>query len=228
MIIIELLMSISCCNAERQLSNKGTDFYVGFLPSLSSHFQPSFRLLYTSDISNSTIISTNCAKCGATITTAVNSTMAGIIPALNIAIQSISSGIPINIFAEKNKFAAVVSLVLSNGMTGSYLALPSDEILCEQYEYFALSVALDSFSSNYVAGIFLIGARNSTNISIMLLIPTDKIENDDSYSSDFTLHQKETEFINADRTFDITGTRIVSDKPLTVISGHEAGSCSTQ
>ena len=38
------------------------------------------------------------------------------------------------------------------------------------------------------------------------------------------LHRKQTLYLGKNISSDITGTRIVSDKPLTVISGHEAGS----
>ena len=120
-----------------------------------------------------------------------------------------------------------------NGATSSYLALPYQEILTDEYEYFILSSG--SSSNNYHSGFLLIGFRDLTTItiypSIALIIPQDPQDQNSNNqliqpgeNHTITLHRRQTLFIGKDQGDDITGTRIVSDKPLTVISGHEAGS----
>ena len=119
-----------------------------------------------------------------------------------------------------------------DGTTSSYLALPYQEILTNEYEYYALST---SSNDEYYSGLLLVGFRDNTTVVIYpstnVTIPQDTqdqtsinklIQPGENHT--ITLHRRQTLFIGKDQGDDITGTRIVSDKPLTVISGHEAGS----
>ena len=120
-----------------------------------------------------------------------------------------------------------------DGATSSYLALPYQEILTNEYEYYALSTS--SSNDKYYSGLLLVGFRDNTTVVIYpstnVTIPQDT-QNQTSINQliqpgenhTITLHRRQTLFIGKDQGDDITGTRIVSDKPLTVISGHEAGS----
>ena len=124
-------------------------------------------------------------------------------------------------------------ITLSDRASASYLALPYQEILTNEYEYYALSSS--SSSDIYYSGLLLVGFRDNTTVviypSIALNIPHD-IQDRNSISKlihpgenhSITLHRGQTLFIGKDQGDDVTGTRIVSDKPLTVISGHQAGS----
>ncbi len=117
--------------------------------------------------------------------------------------------------------------------TGSYLALPYQELLTDQYEYYTLSTS--SSGSKYYSGFLLVGLRNNTSITIYPSIALNIINDTQNTTSTnimvlpgenhtVILHRRQTLYISKDGGADITGTRIVSDKPLTVISGHEAGS----
>ena len=124
-------------------------------------------------------------------------------------------------------------LTTSSTATGSYLALPYQELLTDQYEYYTLSTS--SSDSEYYSGFLLVGLRNNTSITIYPSIALN-ITNDTQNTTSTNimvlpgenhtviLHRRQTLYIGKDGGADITGTRIVSDKPLTVISGHEAGS----
>ena len=119
------------------------------------------------------------------------------------------------------------------GVTSSYLALPYQELLTDEYNYFALSSR--SSDDTYWSGFLLVGIKNNTTVtiypSIVLNIPQDT-QNKSSINKlvkpgeihTVILHRKQTLYLGKNISSDITGTRIVSDKPLTVISGHEAGS----
>ena len=121
----------------------------------------------------------------------------------------------------------------SDFTTASYLALPYQEILADQYEYYALSTVSSDKTKH--SGFLLVGLRDNTSICIYPSIPlniTEDTQNETSnnlevlpgQSHTVILHRRQTLYIGKDGGADVTGTRIVSDKPLTVISGHEAGS----
>ena len=121
----------------------------------------------------------------------------------------------------------------SSSSSSSYLALPYQELLADQYEYYTLSTS--SSSDEYYSGFLLVGLRNSTSITIYPSIPLN-ITSDAQIATSVRilvspgdnhtviLHRRQTLYIGKGDGADVTGTRIVSDKPLTVISGHEAGS----
>ena len=96
------------------------------------------------------------------------------------------------------------------------------------YEYYIISVqANDIIRSQFL----LVGCVNDTTITVTptqsLSLPQDpQIATDTSVtvepettSHTFTLNQMQTLFVSSAN--DLTGTKIVSNKPLTVISGHE-------
>ena len=138
-------------------------------------------------------------------------------------------GICIITSSSPNIFVAVY-LDLSVGVTSSYHALPYQAIITDEYKYFILSTG--SSYNSYHSGLLLVGFRDSTTITIYPSIGLNITRDQNSINQliqpgenhTITLHKRQTPFIGKDQGDDITGTRIVSDKPLTVISGHEAGS----
>ena len=126
------------------------------------------------------------------------------------------------------------NMYTSGGATASYLALPYQEMLTDTgYQYYVLSTS--SSSTEYNSGFLLVGFEPNTSITIYPSLPLN-ITNDtqDISSVDIVigpgeshtviLHRRQTLYIGKNGGADVTGTRIVSDKLLTVISGHEAGS----
>lgn len=111
---------------------------------------------------------------------------------------------------------------------GEYLAYPSEYLPVHQYQYYA--VTIDFNTTQVLNSIILVGTDDNTTVTIVptrsVTIPQDI---QDPSSIDvivnagiaFTvqLHRMQTFLITA--PVDITGTSITSDKPLTVISGHE-------
>ncbi len=134
----------------------------------------------------------------------------------------------------KNEMIYMIPYLYSGGASASYLALPYQEMLTDTgYQYYVLSTS--SSSIKYSSGFLLVGLRADTSITIYPSIPlTIPDDTQDINSVDIAigpgeshtviLHRRQTLYIGKDGGADVTGTRIVSDKPLTVISGHEAGS----
>ena len=114
---------------------------------------------------------------------------------------------------------------------GDYLAYPCQSFEINSYEYYAVSMT--STSSGFRSQVVLVACENETEVTIT---PTENInlprdaQDPDSSLIEILAGNNHTVMINQMRTLlvatmgaDITGTKIVSNKPLTVISGHECG-----
>ncbi|XP_019863132.1 PREDICTED: uncharacterized protein LOC105315950, partial [Amphimedon queenslandica] len=114
-----------------------------------------------------------------------------------------------------------------------YLVLPYHEYPgVSQYEYYAVSTS--SYRNTSLSQVLLVGCVNNTVISIIptvdLFIPIDVQKNgsDDilvtkGNSHTITLHEGQTLLLGKGNGSDISGTHFISNKPLTVITGHECG-----
>ena len=212
LVILFCVLFATKCSSEVFVNNEAKEFLTGFLPS-TQNFISGVQLVLISTSTNNI-----------SITTIYNDSTPGIVKQVNneskpavIIFPGVPSfvinGRPLHVFSEEYKFTVVASLQL-NGITASYLALPNQILLCREYEYFTIHTSSSS-PAERSAGALLIAAENDTHVTYTL--PSDQ-----SYEGYFELNSTESYFI--DELMDITGTKIVSDKPLTVISGHEAGS----
>ena len=115
-----------------------------------------------------------------------------------------------------------------------HLILPYHEYPgVSQYEYYAVSTS--SYYKAALSQVLLVGCINNTVISIIptvdLFIPIDVQKNgsDDilvtkGNSHTITLHEGQTLLLGKGNGSDISGTHFISNKPLTVITGHQCGS----
>ena len=114
----------------------------------------------------------------------------------------------------------------------TYLALPCHDYQISQYEYYTISTG--SYRNTTMSQALLVGCQNNTTVTITpsvdLFLPNNAQEPDDidivvskGISHTVLLHEGQTLYFG-EPDVDITGTHIVSDKPLTVITGHECGS----
>ena len=111
----------------------------------------------------------------------------------------------------------------------SYLALPCHKQPTTQYIYYVVS----TFGySNQMSQFMIIGCLNNSNVTIFpnndITVPSDPQDSAAvnitvlaGHSFDFVLHSLQTFFVFKPYV-DLTGTKIISDSPLTIISGHEA------
>ena len=111
----------------------------------------------------------------------------------------------------------------------SYLALPCHTQPTTEYVYYAVST---KGWSNQPSQFLIVGCSNNSNVTIVpsnsITVPSypqlsgsSNIVIAAGQSYTFTLHSMQTLFV-FEPNVDLTGTKITSDKPLTIISGHEA------
>jgi len=106
----------------------------------------------------------------------------------------------------------------------TFLALPTVTLcITNQFLYYGISV----YSGTYDNVILIVGTENDTKMELTVTQSVSvRIDNSINYlSSDvqysFNIRRLQTVYIGSPR--DMTGTRIVTDKPVSVFSGHECG-----
>ena len=125
-----------------------------------------------------------------------------------------------------------ITLYVADGYVyHTYLALPCHDYQISQYEYYTVSTG--SYRNTTMSQALLVGCQNNTTVTITpsvdLFLPNNAQEPDIDFvvskgiSHTVLLHEGQTLYFGAPDV-DITGTHIVSDKPLTVITGHECAS----
>ena len=127
----------------------------------------------------------------------------------------------------------LISVLVVNNNTGAYTmgdyaAYPYQQLNVQQYVYYTISTrSIVSYTSSLT---LLVGTADDTTVIITpsqnITIPTDTQNSSPDFtlqagiSHTITLNRLQTFLFEADNV-DLTGSKIVSDKPLTVVSGHE-------
>ena len=114
--------------------------------------------------------------------------------------------------------------------TGDYLAYPYQAFPLSQYQYYVVStemLVINFFSEE----VLLVGTEDNTTVTVVstqtVIAPVDIQTNSGSRlvaagsPFTFTIHRMQTFLLIGFLLLDISGTSIVSDKPLTVVSGHK-------
>ena len=134
---------------------------------------------------------------------------------------------------------SVLIMNFETGSFGSYLSLPSCDFFIPHYQYYAVSTS--SSVEEKRSEMLLIGNANNTVItvtpSVNVSMPSDAQDPNinsplitiaNGMTHTIVLHEFDTLLIKAGDSYsDLTGTKVVSDKPLTVISGHECANVPT-
>ena len=131
-----------------------------------------------------------------------------------------------------------ISVLLINfrpNSIGDYFAYPHliQNLTLAQYQYYAISTGSRAISAQSISEVLLVGTEDNTAVTVVptqnIIVPQNiqfsnspEINVTAGTPFSFTLHKMQTFLFGAPLN-DITGTSIVSDKPLTVISGHECG-----
>ena len=131
--------------------------------------------------------------------------------------------------------ANVYKIGSSSGTSGAYHIVPSLNLTLEQYEYYVMSINSKPGSTGRGSEMLLVGNVDNTTITIYpshsLTLPRDPQLSDEESNTlvvergqghTVTLHRLQTLLV-IKSSADLTGTRIVSDRPLSVLSGHECG-----
>lgn len=126
----------------------------------------------------------------------------------------------------------VMKHATANTLSGTYLALPATSYPhVREYEYFITSYFWNNrVSSNYSSTVVLVGCETNTSVVITpsqdveipphfvrASYPRGRLEAGESYP--VIIQPMET--LHLESFDDLTGTRVVSDKPLTVLGSHE-------
>ncbi len=132
--------------------------------------------------------------------------------------------------------SAPVSVLVVNyriATISEYPAYPKQKFSVLQYEYYIAAPKTDIVASSS-SEVLLVGTEDGTTVTITptvdIYVPGD-FQNLGSpqelvsagQTKQFTLNRLQTYYFGQNNAADLTGTSVVSDKPLTVISGNECG-----
>ena len=126
---------------------------------------------------------------------------------------------------------SVLVINYKSGSVGEYLAYPCQDLGDASYEYYVVSTGSLVPTTN--SEFLLVGCKDNTTITITPTVTVSIPANAQSISSplqsissgsdhQIILNKMQTLFVGKSSS-DLTGSKIVSNKPLTVVSGHECG-----
>ena len=222
---------LTCALAQ---SSYGTDFYIGAMRNFGEVTE-NLRLyiMTTSSLPVSFTVEnyTNVIITGTVTNTAsVNVSISVSQVTLDSSYSNRNKGI--HVYTNNGGLISVLVMNYQIGTVGEYVAYPSQELGdLNQYQYYAVST--ESIVDYTLSEVLLIGVKNNTIVTIIpahtITVP-ENIQNPSSPNVtiiagtpfSITLHRMQT-FLFGALDVDITGTSIVSNKPLSVVSGHECG-----
>ena len=209
----------------------GSDFYIGAMPNLGAG---EIRLYITTPSATIVNFAVETGTGYMVINTVTNSNPAFLyLPSSVITTDSSYSNRNKGIHVYSQVAGEDISVVLmhySPYTIGEYPAYPYQIFPVNQYKYYVVSTG--TLVSNTLSQVLLVGNEDNTTVTIVATQPLNLPQDVQSSVSGtifvpagnaytFTLHKLQTFFFGS--AIDLTGTSIVSGKPLTVVSGHECG-----
>lgn len=139
----------------------------------------------------------------------------------------------IHVFSTGSQDISVLVVNYQFGTIGDYLAYPYNNLALDRYEYYAVSTGSVVTSPPLWSLLLLVGCEDATTITVTPSQTITIYANAQSSSSSqrtVVAGSSHTILLNRMQTYlfgkpdsDMSGTKIVSNKPLTVVSGHECG-----
>ena len=187
-------------------SSHGNEFVVGFARALAGFIfegdEQVQSLLVTTSESNPVSFLVTGNGFEVTGTAMIDSTVSIPIPSRFSVLCSNKTNKGIRVKAEGDRTLSVSAITTYRSSSDAFMVMPCTQLSVTEYTYYGISYSV----------------LNSEKPSLILLVAC---ENNTIVSSSFvniTLNELETYQIASES--DLTGTRIVSNKPLSVFSGH--------
>ena len=183
------------------LESTGNEFYVGFANNYDNG-PSTLRLFVTTPEQNPVNFSvTTLTGFNFDGTATRQSTTTVILPSALQVQSNTQRNKGIHIKAEENKRIVVYGLNYQQFTSDAFLALPCERSAVDQYEYYALTYHASTLPSN----ILIVACEDNTTVT--------------TPSTTVTLNRQQTYLIS--KLGDLSGTRVVSTKPISFFSGHE-------
>lgn len=231
-------MLFSTDGQSANLSNYGSEFFVGFLrhPPGTDELNLQLHILTQRSSPVQFNIQSLTGSYNHTGLTSVGSMQAVSIPVeFHTSLNTYDyrhNGLRITTL--ETEAVSVIAYSWRSGDYAAYYAWPCHQQPTTEYIYHAvslLSTAQTSLGEDSVSEFLLVGCQNNTNITITpsqdIKLPEDpQVQGSldvlvvKGTSRSFILHQSQTLLI-AEMGVDLSGSKIASDKPVTVLSGHE-------
>ena len=185
------------------IENAANEFYLGFSENLAT---PSLLLFVTTNEPNPVNFTVETLMGFSFTGVATNNETTRVTLPSNFQVFSnsiLERNKGIRVRAEEGRRIVVYGLNFQQVSSDAFVALPCNRLPVTEYEYYVISYLPLHFifPSTYL----LVGCEDDTTIT--------------TPSSKFTLNQMET-YAMESLIKDLTGTRIVSDKPVSVFSSH--------
>ena len=216
-------------------TSNGRDFYIGYMRNFGSTSFTTLRLwIGTTSTENveyviesrGEIIQQETVNSTSPTTVAIDANF----QVTDSSFENREKGLHIYITTDTGSIYVIAENSVSPFNQGVFLAYPCLTFNEDEYEYYVISTEVVSTPQSQL---LLVGCENDTKISITpsqpITLPRDLQSSNTSDSisleaedvHNVTIHQLQTVLISSNG--DLTGTRIVSSKPLSVIAGHECG-----
>ena len=223
---------ISVCFLPNCLANYGTEFYIGAMRNYEGVTEALKLYITTPSVSPvEYIVETNNGVQGSGNVTNNSPAVISLPVSLVTKNRFYSSRFKgIYVYSARGGLLSVLAVNDQENTIGDYLAYSHQNLGLSQYQYYAVSTG--TLGANHLSEVLLIGNEDNTTVTVVptqtVTVPVDIQTNSGSRtvaagsSFTFTIHRMQT-FLIGVPLLDISGTSIVSDKPLTVVSGHECG-----
>ena len=136
----------------------------------------------------------------------------------------------IRIKAETGKLVSVYATNYVITQAGGYTVLPLHYYDIPEYVYYAFSTKTSDSANGFNSIVVLLSGNDNTSVTISptqdVTIPAEITKNGSiivSAGSTYTVSLDAMSTLLLSNTGDLTGTKVMSNKPLSVISGHECG-----
>ena len=213
----------------------GKDFYIAFMKNFDGNSNNLYLMITTtSKTSVSVTIETSHRNQQVSVHSVsparVPLTYASEGPVMSSDYANRNKGIHVYTKGEADISVLVMNIIFG-GSVGEYLAYAYLDLEQEKYVYYTVNTNSTSSDSTLHSEVLIVANDNNTQVTITptqpVVLPHDAQSNSPNTTVSagvkhtVTLHQRQTLLFNS--VEDLTGTKIESDKPLTVISGHECG-----